>query len=57
MAQCFFTLSLYEDALIFSKKALDLDPNHVKSLSLKAKSLALLFHFKESIKILNDIED
>ena len=52
MAQCFFSLGLYEDSLKFANKALYLDKGHIKSLNLKGKCLALLFKFDESIEIL-----
>jgi len=37
---------LYEDAVEYCDIALKINPNHVKSLYRKAKSLAFLFDFE-----------
>ena len=47
-------LNMYEDALEYCDKALSIDENHTISSYRKAKSLAFLFRFDESIQILKD---
>ena len=48
---CYFNLSLYEDSIEYSNKALDIDKNHIKSLLIKAKSLAYLYEFDQALAI------
>lgn len=54
IAQCYTNLSMYEDALQYSCKALKLDPKHFCSIFIKAESLAFLHRFDESIKIFKE---
>jgi len=51
MCQCYLNLSLYEDALAYANKALEIDPAHYYSLFRKARALCFLFEFEESIKL------
>jgi hypothetical protein len=46
---------MYEDVIIFSDQGINLNRNHVKSLCLKAKSLALLLRFDEALEIYKQI--
>ena len=55
IALCHFNLSLYEDAIECCNQALSIDSNHLKSLLIKAKSLALLHSFDLSIAIFRKI--
>lgn len=55
VAQCCLNLQLFEDALISSNLVLDLDPGHEKSLYRKAKALACLSKFQESINIFEEL--
>ena len=52
ISQCYIKLYMYEDALEYSEKALDIRGNHSKSLYRKAISLAYLFRFDESRLVL-----
>lgn len=51
IAQCCISQELFEDALEFANKALTVDEGHVKTLFRKAKSLAQLHQYDESIEI------
>ena len=48
-------LSLYEDALEYYDKALNIDKQHKKLLYYKAMALAFMLKFKEGRKIINKI--
>ena len=47
---------MYEDSLEFSNQALKIDKNNTKATFRKAKSLAFLHQFTESLKILNNLK-
>ena len=49
-------LCLFEDELEFCNRALDIDKDHVKSLFRKAKVLAYLFQFKQSIQLFQSFD-
>jgi len=46
---------MYEDAIEFCDFALEIDKDHIKTLYRKARSLAYLFQFADSIDILRSI--
>jgi tetratricopeptide (TPR) repeat protein len=48
-------MSEYEDALNFANKALDLDESHNKSKFRKAKALAYLRNFDDSLSLLSEL--
>ena len=50
-------LELYEDALEFALKALEINPDHQKSLFRKGKALMFLFEFQEAEKIFKDLQN
>ena len=47
---------MYEDAVQYCDIALEFDKDHVKTSLIKAKSLAFLFKFEESITIFKHIK-
>ena len=49
VSQCFLNLGLNEDSLFYADEALKLNENDFKSLIRKAKSLAYLREFDESL--------
>ena len=42
---------MYEDALEYANKALEINPKHSKAKFRKGKALSFLFNFQESIEI------
>ncbi|KAL3681633.1 hypothetical protein R1sor_024589 [Riccia sorocarpa] len=53
-AETLLRLQMYADALEDAEKALDLDPQHLKSLARKARALFGLKLFKETVSICKD---
>ena len=49
MSICYMKMLKYEDSLEYCNKALEIDEEHEKSLFRKAKCLAYLYRFDESI--------
>ena len=56
MAHCYLSLEHYEDALETSKRALLINPHHEIVLWRKARALAFLFQFHESIEIFTKLK-
>ena len=56
LAQCYINLGLYEDALRYANNALNFDLHHSKTWYRKAKCLAFLSQFGESINIFRKLE-
>ena len=55
LSKCYIDLELYEDALQYADACLKIDPEHKKGLYYKAKSLAFLYCFDESIKLFTQL--
>lgn len=55
MSICYFKLRMYEDTIESCQTILNIHKDNIKSLELKAKSLAFLGKFRMSIDIFESI--
>lgn len=56
IAGCYVNLELFEDAIEFCNKILAIEKDHVKANYRKAKALAGLYEFKESIEFFKKLK-